>query len=369
MLIANPIYDTVFKYLMDDLPVAKLIISTIIGEEIEELAFKQRERSTQIAALGVSIFRLDFSAVIKTSDGGKKNVIIELQKADGGEDIPRFRRYLAENYYAPVGKDSIQDDQSESTLALNAPVIPIVSIYILGFPLESLKGHSAVTVQRKYYDAVTGEELSEREDFIECLTHDSHVIQISELKQRRRVKLEWLFSMFEQMNLQANKHLKEFSDALPDEFHIILDRLSRAALDRKIREEMEIEDEFLASWRRRERSYEKALDEGKVREEEERRLKEEERRLKEEAKAREEEAKAREEEAKAREEEAKTREEEERRQKEEERKQKEEERRLKEEERRQKEALMAQLDSALKALIAAGHSEQQARNILRFDSK
>ena len=31
MLIANPIYDVVFKYLMEDSKIAKLVISSIIG--------------------------------------------------------------------------------------------------------------------------------------------------------------------------------------------------------------------------------------------------------------------------------------------------------------------------------------------------
>ena len=43
MHIANPIYDVVFKYLMDDNKIAKLIISSIISEEIEELVFKPLE--------------------------------------------------------------------------------------------------------------------------------------------------------------------------------------------------------------------------------------------------------------------------------------------------------------------------------------
>ena len=37
MHIANPIYDVVFKYLMEDNDIAKLIISTIIGEDIVAL--------------------------------------------------------------------------------------------------------------------------------------------------------------------------------------------------------------------------------------------------------------------------------------------------------------------------------------------
>ncbi len=305
MLIANPIYDTVFKYLMDDPRVARVVISTIIGEEVEELVFKQRERSAQLATLGVSIFRLDFSAVVKTADGTRKNVLIEIQKADSGDDIPRFRRYLAENYYAPVRKDSVgEEDEAEARDVADAPTIPIITIYILGYSLAELKGHSAVTVKRSYLDAVSKEEIHARVDFIEQLTHDSHVIQISELKRRRRNKLEQLLSFFEQMNLQANRHLKIFEDDIPEEFQSVLDRLYRAALDNQIRAQMEVEDEFLESWRRRDRTYEQALKEASMREEEavkreeearvqaeqeriraqeERRLKEEERRLKEEA--------------------------------------------------------------------------------------
>ena len=39
MYIANPIYDVVLTYLMEDNKVAKQFISAIIGEQIEELEF------------------------------------------------------------------------------------------------------------------------------------------------------------------------------------------------------------------------------------------------------------------------------------------------------------------------------------------
>jgi hypothetical protein len=42
MLIANPIYDVVFKYLMEDNKIAKLIISKIINDEIIELNAKNK---------------------------------------------------------------------------------------------------------------------------------------------------------------------------------------------------------------------------------------------------------------------------------------------------------------------------------------
>ena len=310
MLIANPIYDSVFKYLMEDLRVAKVIIQTIIGREIEELEITPRERTAQIPSLGITVFRLDFSAVIRTAEGKRTNVLIELQKADGGNDIRRFRRYLAENYYADapfrLSANCVQEvaADAEPQVPETLPVLPIISIYILGFPLAGLRGHSAVTVARRYLDSVTGEEIPARVDFIECLTHDSHVIQVSELHKRRRNKLEKMLALFEQMNLQSNEHLKEFTDKMPGEFKEVLDRLRHAALDQKVLEQMEVEDEVLTAWKQREQRNEQFLLEAKAREQEAKAREQEAKAREQEAKAREEEAKAREEEAKAREEEA-----------------------------------------------------------------
>ncbi|MBF0103334.1 MAG: hypothetical protein HQK77_20730, partial [Desulfobacterales bacterium] len=46
MQIANPIYDSVFKYLMEDISAANVILSSIIGEEIEILALSPQEFTT-----------------------------------------------------------------------------------------------------------------------------------------------------------------------------------------------------------------------------------------------------------------------------------------------------------------------------------
>ena len=42
--IANPIYDVVFKYLMDDEKVAKLLLSALLGLDIEALEYCATER-------------------------------------------------------------------------------------------------------------------------------------------------------------------------------------------------------------------------------------------------------------------------------------------------------------------------------------
>ncbi len=45
MLIANPIYDSVFKFLLEDLNIARRFLSTIIGEDIVELTVQSLEQS------------------------------------------------------------------------------------------------------------------------------------------------------------------------------------------------------------------------------------------------------------------------------------------------------------------------------------
>lgn len=103
MLIANPIYDVVFKYLMEDAKVAKLLIGSIIGFEILDLEFRPKSFTTQVHGSEdairpfFTIYHLDFSAKIKTPEE-EKLVIIEVQKAKLATDILRFRQYLGKQY-------------------------------------------------------------------------------------------------------------------------------------------------------------------------------------------------------------------------------------------------------------------------------
>ena len=82
MQIANPIYDVVFKSLMEDSKIAKILISTIIGEKILALDFLPKEKVVEfeLEFRSYTVYRLDFSAKIQTAKGFK-NVLIEIQKA------------------------------------------------------------------------------------------------------------------------------------------------------------------------------------------------------------------------------------------------------------------------------------------------
>lgn len=56
MQIANPIYDVVFKYLMDDNMVARMLISKIIGQEIETLDYQPLENKVELERQTITIY-------------------------------------------------------------------------------------------------------------------------------------------------------------------------------------------------------------------------------------------------------------------------------------------------------------------------
>ncbi|NOX48706.1 MAG: hypothetical protein GXO89_17190, partial [Chlorobi bacterium] len=195
MLIANPIYDVVFKYLLDDNKIAKIFISAIIDEEVEKLEYKPLEHRVQIdKGAGFTVYHIDFSATIKTKEGEHKQVIIEIQKAKFSSDIMRFRKYLGLQYM----------DDNNYVKEPNAPykkkmALPIISIYFLGYSLDQIDA-PVIAVRRKYYDVSQNTEIKIKDEFIESLTHDSFVIQIPYLKRQRRNDLEILLSIFDQGN-------------------------------------------------------------------------------------------------------------------------------------------------------------------------
>ncbi len=251
MQIANPIYDVVFKYLMEDGKIAKLMISSIIGENIEELSFLPQELVTDIDKLGngkkskskrnrvdsLTVYRLDFSAKIKTVEG-YKNVIIELQKAKFPTDIMRFRKYLGEQF---ANKDNFQKIKIANRIRKTG--IPIISIYFLGHKLDNTTA-SAIKVSRQYRDLITDEIIETKESFIESLTLDSYVIQIPYLTGKRRTELEILLSVFDQKNpVDKEHHILNVSDEdFPEKYRPIIRKLQKAIQDSEIKKKMELED-------------------------------------------------------------------------------------------------------------------------------
>ncbi|NCU33100.1 MAG: hypothetical protein EOM23_09270, partial [Candidatus Moranbacteria bacterium] len=94
MKIINPLYDKAFKYLMENEKFARKVLSVILDVDIKEVSLGQQETLFLDEKRQLTLFRLDFKAVIKDADGSTKTVLIELQKSKYPTDIQRFRNYL-----------------------------------------------------------------------------------------------------------------------------------------------------------------------------------------------------------------------------------------------------------------------------------
>jgi hypothetical protein len=237
MIIANPIYDVVFKYLLEDVEIARELLSTILGEEVQSVEVKPQETSTETSG-DIRILRFDFKAVIKKPNGEISKVLIELQKAKKAFDVMRFRRYLGDNYRK---EDDVLNDKGEPE---KLP-LPIITIYFLGFPLNSIQS-GVVKINREYRDVVTQEILDIKEDFVELLTHDSYLIQVRKLAKAARNKLERVLHIFSPIyQSTTDKHQLDFQGNTDDPLvKKMIDRLGRAIANEEIRDLMDVEDEL-----------------------------------------------------------------------------------------------------------------------------
>jgi hypothetical protein len=237
MIIANPLYDIVFKYLLEDVEITRELLSAILGEEVLSVEVKPQETSTEVSG-DIRILRFDFKAIIKKPNGEINKVLIELQKAKKAFNAMRFRRYLGDNYRK---EDEVLNERG---LPEKRP-LPIVTIYFLGFPLDSIPS-GVVKINREYIDVVTQEKLDIKEEFVELLTHDSYLIQVRKLGQATRTRLERVLQIFSPVYQSPNdRHQMDFQGDTNDPLvRKMAERLGRAIADEEIREKMDVEDEL-----------------------------------------------------------------------------------------------------------------------------
>ena len=253
MIIANPIYDTVFKRMMENERVAKFFIGTLLDEEIEAIDLKPQEfsfikeldeddpevqtfiREKIRERLSINIFRLDFIATIKTRAGEYKKVLIEIQKAKNQIDLMRFRNYLAEQYKKT---ERLNDDNV---------ALPITTIYILGFTLPEIDS-ACIKVERNYKDLVNKKVIDRKSDFVEKLTHDSFIVQVERITNRYQTSLDKLLSVFEQNHFADERKItKEFNHPTDlEDVKILTDILHHSGTNPEERKRIETEQE---AWR------------------------------------------------------------------------------------------------------------------------
>lgn len=242
--IANPIYDSVFKFLMEDERAAKVILSALLQREVRSLVIKRNEY-TKATKDDISVFRIDFAATVVDNDGKEELITIEMQKAWLPSEVARFRKYLANQYSDETNSITI------STKPERKQPLHTVTVYLLGHKVEELP--NAVTyVYPKMYDQYNNElgnlKIS-KIPFVDALIHDMIIVQIPLLTNMKVVShLDRLLSLFDQsyvtkenshkMNLNTEK-LSEDKALEP-----VVNRLQCAYVDNETRENMEFEDEY-----------------------------------------------------------------------------------------------------------------------------
>ena len=235
--IANPLYDSVFKFLMEDEIVARTLLSALLKKEIVSVEMRPNEYSNREDGR-VSIFRIDFGAIVREENGEEHLILIEVQKSWRSTEITRFRQYLGTQY------------ENKRNVDANGKPLPIVSVYILGHKVGKIT-EPVIYVSRKYLDYDSNEiKIGVPDPFIERLTHNSIIVQVSYLRRSARNRVEKIMSIFDQTYIQdGDSHYVSISgrDISEDaEMKRIINRLATAAVNPDIRMIMNIEDEIFS---------------------------------------------------------------------------------------------------------------------------
>jgi hypothetical protein len=263
LIIANPIYDTVFKRLMENLRIAKFFLSTILERQIEDVTFLPQEFTykkplNMSDGKGVedkkmeelyelyerySIFRLDFAANVRTADGKRQKILIEVQKSLDIIDVGRFRQYLGEQYT----RKEVVDGKEQH--------VPITTIYILGSELPDTDCPCFQAGRNPYRNLVDKTTFEGRIKFVELVTHDCYVIQASKITDLRcTTNMTKLLSVFEQRYfVKADSKVTKEYYYYPDDENIalitdILYEMGASSTERKRIEDEEEAMRILNEW-------------------------------------------------------------------------------------------------------------------------
>ena len=238
MTIANPIYDSVFKFLMEDERVARTILSALLKKDIVRVEVRPHEYSNSQRDT-LSMFRIDFAATIREDDGHERLILIEVQKTWLETETLRFRQYLGVQYQR---KENIIAGSKEGY------AMPMVAVYILGHKVGDIE-EPVVYVRHDAFD-YNEQRVTKGipNPFIDSLTHDSIVVQIPRLHGQINNRLDKVLSVFDQtLHLPDSEHFLSFDESRyvnDDDMQPILHRLLMAASDADTRQDMNVEDEY-----------------------------------------------------------------------------------------------------------------------------
>ena len=237
--VANPIYDSVFKYLMEDERIARTVLSALLKKEVVDVQIRRNEYTNGYRD-NISMFRIDFGARVRQDDGSLRLILIELQKTWLDTETLRFRQYLGAQY---ANKENMVNEETRPPYG-----IPMVAVYILGHRVGNINV-PVLYVHHKSYD-YEGREVTQGlpDPFVDRLVHDSIIVQIPLLHGQINNRLDKVLSVFDQNNKEKdNRQVVELDDANYEDdadMQYILRRLFMASSDAQLRQDMDVEDEY-----------------------------------------------------------------------------------------------------------------------------
>ena len=260
LIIPNPIYDVVFKYLMADNQSAKIILSTLINEKIKKLTFEPISHTEKITDTktnkDIKLFHLDFTALIEKTNGEEELIMIEIQKANRASDIFRFKRYISANFQRKQEAEII-NPRTKAVEKIKKP-IRLIPIFILNFRIENEINDLIIRTNRIKMGVFKEQELKKNNEFIDNLSYDIWVVQLPNLSKIKKsdyendeykTKLYLLLKLFDQnaQNKRNSHKLLLIKKIFPKFLQRIIKRLKSADRDNPDLEElMNAEDEYLA---------------------------------------------------------------------------------------------------------------------------
>lgn len=250
MTIANPLYDTIFKKLMENDRAAKFFIGTLLEQNIHALQVITQEfpnpkdvdkssavtigskdqQSQEVSAK--DFFQLDFIATILTDTGEPEKVHVEIQKIKNFIEPKLLSNFQAVHY----NRKGTFDYEKRKLLS--------ITIYILGFNLPDIES-ACIKLEQTYEDLISNKRINHKIDFIEKLSQDCYIVQVNRITDRFETSLDKLLSVFEQSNfLDGRKLMKDFNHAIDEEnIKLMIDILHHASIDPEQRKMMEVEEE------------------------------------------------------------------------------------------------------------------------------
>ncbi len=247
-LIANPIYDSVFKYMIANNKVAKILLSALLKKNVVKVVQINNEYSVPYSD-DLSICRIDFGATVSEEivlPNGKTEVkesmvTIELQKVYLPSEVLRFRQYTGIHYCNPEMVHRVNND------IVKEAADPMISVFILGHKLDVID-ECVCYISREYRD-YNGNKMDIKDPFAESLSHDSIIVQVPLLPNDNvKNRVEELLQVLNQSRKSADGHFISIDESKykdDEEVNELIRTLKGAACDSEIRRTMMLEDEIL----------------------------------------------------------------------------------------------------------------------------